>query len=55
MDSALHPSFKNAASKVVHIRVPAGTTVYEGVAGSKGYLGGGPQFLLKKRPPSWEV
>jgi hypothetical protein len=55
MDSALHPSFKNAASKVVHLRVPAGTTVYEGFAGSKGYLGGGPQFLLKKRPPSWEV
>jgi hypothetical protein len=55
MDSAIHPSFKNAASKVVHIRVPAGTTVYEGFAGPKGYPGGGPQFLLKKRPPSWEV
>jgi hypothetical protein len=55
IDSALHPSFKNAATKVVHIRVPAGTTVYEGSAGPKGYPGGGPQFLLKKRPPSWEV
>src|SRR5712691_10633220 len=55
MDSAIHPSFGNAASKVAHIRVPAGTTVYEGFAGPKGYLGGGPQFLLKKRPPSWEV
>jgi hypothetical protein len=55
MDSAIDPSFGNAASKVAHVRVPAGTTIYEGFAGPHGYLGGGPQFLLKNRPPSWEV
>jgi hypothetical protein len=55
MDSAINPSFGSTASKVVHIRVPAGTTVYEGAAGPNSYLGGGSQFLLKRRPPSWEV
>jgi len=57
VDSALHYTFKNAASKVVHIQVPAGTKIYEGFAGPQGggYLGGGPQFLLPKRLPAWEV
>jgi hypothetical protein len=57
VDSALHYTFKNSASKVVHIRVPSGTRVYEGFAGPQGggYLGGGPQFLLPKRLPGWVV
>ena len=57
IDSALHHTYKNAASKVVHIRVPAGTTIYEGVASSQGggYLGGGSQVLLPKRPRSWVI
>ena len=57
IDSALHYTYKNTASKIVHIRVPAGTKVYEGFAGPQGggYLGGGPQFLLPKRLPTWEV
>ena len=57
VDSALHFTFKNTASKVAHIVVPAGTKVYEGFAGPQGggYLGGGPQFLLPKRLPAWEV
>ncbi|MEO6797782.1 MAG: hypothetical protein ABI401_16645 [Candidatus Dormibacter sp.] len=55
IDSALHYSFKNAATKTVHISVPAGTTVFEGFAGPQGggYLGGGPQFLLPTRKASW--
>jgi hypothetical protein len=42
---------------VVHIRVPAGAKVFEGFAGPQGngYLGGGPQFLLPKRLPAWEI
>jgi hypothetical protein len=57
IDSALHFTFKNKADKVVHIRVPAGTKVFEGFAGPQGggYLGGGPQFLLPKRLPGWAV
>ena len=56
VDSALHHTFQNAATLVVHIRVPAGTTIFEGIAGPKeGLIGGGPQFLVRKRLPSWEV
>jgi hypothetical protein len=57
IDSALHFTFKNKASAVAHIRVPAGTRVFQGFAGPQGggYLGGGPQFLLPRRLPAWEV
>ena len=56
MDAALLPSYGNAASKVVHIRVPAGQIVYEGVAArQEGWLGGGSQYVLPKALKDWEV
>jgi hypothetical protein len=56
MDAALLPGFGNAATKVVHIRVPAGQVVYEGLsARQEGWLGGGTQYVLPKALKVWEV
>ncbi|AUC87375.1 MAG TPA: hypothetical protein DCW74_13330 [Alteromonas australica] len=35
LDSALAPQWGNSASKVVSMRVPKGTTIYEGAAASQ--------------------
>ena len=56
IDSALLPSYGNTATKVVHIRVPAGEVVHEGVAArQQGWLGGGTQFVLPKVLKDWEM
>ncbi|MEA2633928.1 MAG: hypothetical protein QOH92_695 [Chloroflexota bacterium] len=56
IDAALLPSYGNAATKVVHIRVPAGEIAYEGTAARQaGWLGGGTQYVLPKALKEWEV
>jgi len=56
IDAALLPSYGNAATKVVHIRVPAGEIAYEGAAARQGgWLGGGTQYVLRKALKEWEV
>jgi hypothetical protein len=56
IDAALHSSYGNAATNVVHIRVPAGQLVHEGLAARQaGWLGGGSQFVLPKVLKEWEV
>ena len=41
MDSALNPAWGNLATDVSTIRVPAGTTIYEGAAAAQPLSGGG--------------
>jgi hypothetical protein len=56
IDSALLSEYGNLATRVVHIRVPAGETVFEGfVARQQLRLGGGSQVYLLRLDPSWEV
>jgi hypothetical protein len=56
MDSALNPAWGNTAQNVVTIRVPAGTTIYEGFAAPQGnLLGGGSQVYIPKVNPGWIV
>jgi hypothetical protein len=61
MDSALNPAWGNAATNVSTIRVPAGTTIYDGVAASQSLsgggtlLGGGSQVYIPKVNPDWLV
>ena len=61
IDAALLPSFGNAATKVVHIRVPAGETIFEGFAAEQAedpgvfLLGGGRQVVIDNVSPDWEV
>lgn len=46
----------NTAENVVRIRVPAGTTIFEGKAASAfGKLGGGNQVYIPQVNPSWIV
>jgi hypothetical protein len=54
MDLALPPG--NTMKYVVEIKVPAGTTIYEGAAGpSSVLLGGGNQIFISKVDPQWIV
>jgi hypothetical protein len=56
IDAALLPSYRNAATMTVHIRVPAGEIVHQGTAASqKGWLGGGSQYVLPKVLKEWEM
>ncbi|MFN8075921.1 MAG: DUF4157 domain-containing protein [Kineosporiaceae bacterium] len=61
LDSALNPSWGNSATLVAVIRVPAGTTIYDGIAAGQaidngGWLvGGGSQVFIPKVDPSWLV
>jgi hypothetical protein len=61
VDSALLPSFGNKATKVVHIRVPPGETVFEGFAAGQieepgvNLIGGGRQIVVDNVKPEWEV
>ena len=56
MDSALNPAWGNTAKNVATIRVPAGTTIYEGVVAPQGnLLGGGSQVVIPKVNPNWLV
>jgi hypothetical protein len=54
MDLALPPG--NTMRYVVEIKVPAGTTIYEGAAGpSSVLLGGGNQIFMFEADPTWIV
>ena len=53
IDLALRPEWGNTAEHVVTIRVPAGTTIYEGAAESQGLVGGGSQVILLDPDPNW--
>ena len=56
IDSALDPQWGNTAQNVARIRVPAGTTIYEGAAAAqRGLVGGGNQVFIPKVDPSWIV
>lgn len=63
IDFALRPDWGNRAQEVTEIRVSAGTTLYEGIAGpqplwpgrSSGLLGGGHQVFLPHVPDGWLV
>nr|WP_246286234.1 RHS repeat-associated core domain-containing protein [Microbacterium pseudoresistens] len=56
VDSALDPAWGNQAVSWVKVRVPAGTTFYEGAAASQGGLvGGGNQVFVPRVDPSWVV
>ena len=56
IDSAILPQWGNRATDTVTIRVPAGTTVYEGPTAPQGGLaGGGDQTVIPKVDPAWEV
>jgi RHS repeat-associated protein len=55
-DLALDPRWGNNASKIVKIRVPAGTRIFEGAAASqRGLLGGGSQVFIPGVSHSWIV
>ena len=58
LDSALAPQWGNSASKIVSMRVPKGTTIYEGSAASQStgvgqILGGGGQVYIPNINPNW--
>ena len=56
IDSALNPQWGNPATNVAVIRVPAGTTIYEGTAAAQGGLvGGGSQVFIPNVNPAWLV
>jgi hypothetical protein len=61
LDSALLPSFRNEATKVVHVRVPPGETIFEGFSAGQveetgvNLIGGGPQIVVNNVKPEWEV
>ena len=65
LDSALLPEWGNTVEHVAEIRVPAGTTIYEGYAAPQAVLhgeekvgeilGGGSQVYIPKVDKSWLV
>ncbi len=61
LDSALNPAWGNTATDVAAIRVPAGTTIFEGVTagqslpGGGALLGGGNQVYIPRVDPAWLV
>jgi hypothetical protein len=58
IDLALPPSFRNQATRMTAVRVPAGHLVYVGEAGSQGgaFVGGGAQVLVGGGvSPDWVV
>lgn len=57
VDNALDPNWKNRATNIVSIQVPAGSTVYVGPAASQRALVGGKIQVYLDSPvsPAWEV
>lgn len=54
IDLALNPSWGNTAQNVATIKVPAGTTIYDGFAAPQGGLvGGGSQVYIPKVNAEW--
>ena len=53
IDSALNPQWGNTATNVATVRVPAGTTIYEGAAAAQGGLvGGGSRVFIPNVNPA---
>jgi hypothetical protein len=56
IDLALKPQWGNTAVQVAKIRVPAGTTIFEGAAaGQGGLVGGGSQVFIPTVNPAWII
>ncbi|WP_366922790.1 RHS repeat-associated core domain-containing protein [Metallumcola ferriviriculae] len=56
IDSALDQNWGNIATQVSTIKVPKGTTIFEGAAAEqRGLVGGGNQIFIEKVDPSWLV
>ena len=56
IDSALDPTWGNTATEVTTIRIPKGTTIFEGVVAPQGNLpGGGNQIYIPKVDPTWVI
>ncbi len=56
IDSALDQNWGNTATQVSTIKVPKGTTIFEGAAAEqRGLVGGGNQVYIEKVDPSWLV
>jgi hypothetical protein len=61
LDLALNPDWGNLVTRLVEIRVPAGTTIYEGFAapqeirGGGTLLGGGAQGYIPEVESKWIV
>jgi len=58
LDSALVPSWGNTAENITTIRVPRGTTIFDGVVGPQStgvgeLLGGGSQVYIPRVDPTW--
>jgi RHS repeat-associated protein len=54
MDLGLNPAWGNTAANITSIEVPAGVTIFEGVAAAQGcYLGGGSQVFIPLVNPAW--
>lgn len=60
LDLALVPAWGNTAENVATLRVPAGTTIFEGAAAPQStgvgqLIGGGNQVYIPKVDPKWLV
>ncbi len=56
IDSALDQNWGNTATRVVEVKIPPGTKLYEGAAASqRGLVGGGNQIYIPKVDPKWVV
>lgn len=54
VQSMLLPKWGNTALNLSRIRVPAGTTIYEGAAAAQGgFVGGGSQVVIPNVNPAW--
>jgi len=56
IDSALDQNWGNSATSVSIIKVPAGTTIFEGFAAEQGcFAGGGNQIYIEKEDMLWLI
>jgi hypothetical protein len=56
IDSALDQNWGNTATNVFTAKVPAGTTIYQGLAApQRGLVGGGVQIYIPQVNPSWII
>jgi hypothetical protein len=55
-DLAIRPEWNNTMQNISRIRVPRGTTIYEGYVGAQGHLtGGGIQIYIPHVRPEWRI
>ncbi|VVH55432.1 hypothetical protein BAZOLSSOX_2171 [uncultured Gammaproteobacteria bacterium] len=56
IDSSLDQNWGNTATKVIKLKIPKGTKLYEGVAApQRGLVGGGNQIYLPKIDKNWVI